>query len=190
MSTANLQGTVVLGFGPQAMDWLSKASKICGNTAVIDPDVARMAGANMAAGTPEALADLRKRLEPSALQGIEERLTRFPGAARWLAVGERGMSSEALFTRLSGIEVDDDASHLHPADPDDFRRCRLMLESVPALASRLQIASDLSATWAALIAAWPELCGLMDEESPDWRSPTRTSRANRLYERMRELQGR
>ena len=45
---ASEAGTVVLGFGSQEMDWLGKAAKVCGKGAVIDPDVARMAGANYA----------------------------------------------------------------------------------------------------------------------------------------------
>ena len=41
---SDTHGTVVLGFGPQPLNWFHNAMKSCGSDAVIDPDVARMAG--------------------------------------------------------------------------------------------------------------------------------------------------
>jgi hypothetical protein len=192
--------TVVLGFGPQPMDWLSKAAKIAGKHAVIDPDVARMAGANLAAGTPEALAELRKRLTPGALAAVDADMPGGApdGAAEWLASGEHGASSEALFTRLSAIATENPSRAgvlserdrtAHPYDPQDFRRCRLMLEAVPSLQALLPLAADLSPIWAALVGAWPELCALMDEEFPQWRTGE-FGRAPRLYARLKSLTNR
>jgi hypothetical protein len=58
-----MNGIVILGCGPQEMDFLSKCLKICGKSAVIDPDVARMANADFAVGPADALQDLREKLE-------------------------------------------------------------------------------------------------------------------------------
>lgn len=41
-------GTVVLGFGPQPLTWLSSASKLCGKNAIVYPRIATMSGATMA----------------------------------------------------------------------------------------------------------------------------------------------
>lgn len=174
--------SVVLGFGPQPLDWISKAVKVIGKTAVLDPDVARMAGANLAAGTPEALGELRRRLEAGALQAAQQKHPEAPpGATEWLAKGERGMSSEALFTRLSGIDARDGRRSMetekrdrvaHPFDPADLRRCRLMLEAIPSLAVKLYQAADLSPEWARLIGRWDDLTALMNTECPTWRDAT------------------
>ena len=165
------QGTVVLGFGPQPMDWLSKASVLCGKGAVMDATVARMAGANLAAGTPEALAALRQRLEAGALL-VQQQAN--PGlseaATRWLAGGERGLSSETIFTHLTGINALNVRDKYHPYDPADLRRCRLLLEQVPELVPLFHKMSTASKEWAALVKSWADLCTTMDAESPDWRT--------------------
>lgn len=82
------EGVVVLGFGPQPIDFFSKAMKVCGKDAVVNPDVARMAGANIAAGSPAALAALRERLEPGARAATEHECagaTLSLAATDWLA---------------------------------------------------------------------------------------------------------
>ncbi len=199
MSKSEINGTVVLGFGPQEMDWLGKVAKLCGRGAVMAPDVARMAGANLAGGTPAALAALRERLAPGAMQAQAAATPDAPaGALQWLAFGERGMSSEALFLRLTGIspgrpsrcEFDERDRTAHPYDPDDLRRCRLMLEAVPAARARLQEAAELSPAWAALVAIWPELEATMDGETPDWRDPKCGGTAPATYQLMKRAIGR
>jgi len=187
--------TVVLGFGPQEMDWLSKVSKVCGRDAVMNPDVARMAGATFAVGPREALDKLRQRLVAGAI--AQEKVTR-PGlsqdAQRWLATGERGMSSEAMFEHLTGVKCTRDgswpkASTAHPYDPDDFRRCRLLLEQVPELASNLVKLRSLSDAWRGLVDSWTEICDAMDWETPDWRNPKGGSRAPMTYQLIKKAIG-
>lgn len=173
-TTETPSGAVILYFGPQPMSFLKEAVHVCGKEAVIDPDVARMAGAMTAVGRPEHLAFLRKRLEPGALQAEREGAragSLIPGATEWLANGERGSSSETLFTRLSGIDACKyNNKPAHPYDPDDLKRCRLMLERCPSLQEKLPDAADISPQWAALVAAWGEICATMDAESPNWRA--------------------
>lgn len=170
-------GTVVLGFGPQPMDWFSKAMKATGRDAVMDQDVARMAGATLAAGAPAALDALRKRLEAGALQAARaENPWASKAATQWLATGERGMSSEAMFFHLTGIKctrgrASRDDRTAHPYDPADLRRCRLLLEQVPELQILLPKMASLSGPWARLIRDWDVICSTMDAEAPNWRTP-------------------
>jgi len=190
--TTEIEGTVVLGFGPQAMDWISKASKLCGKTAVMDPQVAEMAGANLAAGTPEALAALRQRLEAGAFQAAQQENPGLSEAAtRWLASGERGLSSETMFQHLTGIEVLkghwQDRFPFTPSDPADLRRCRLLLEQVPELVPLFHKMSTASKEWAALVKNWANLCTTMDGEAPNWRSKDKGERASKTYEMMKTL---
>lgn len=88
----------------------------------------------------------------------------------WLANGKRGISSETIFTMLTGINALGDHSHSHPYDPDDLKRCRLLLEQCPQLQNIFYEMEKVSKEWAFLVANWDELCKTMDEEAPDWRN--------------------
>lgn len=163
MSTEEITGVVVLAYGPQPMEFLSKAAKVCGKSAVLDQDVARMAGAMMAVGEPEALDALRQRLNPGAFQAERDaHPTLSIEATKWLASGERGISSNTLFTVLTGVDALRNWGMDHPHDPADFRRCRLLLEQVPELRPLLPKMSQVSAVWAALVARWDDICACMD----------------------------
>ena len=88
---------------------------------------------------------------------------------QWLASGERGMSSEALFSRLTGIAMKRPRFD-HPWDVYDFGRCVMMLDACPSLAPHVADAADLSRTWAALISEWDGLVSMyrMDDS---WEGP-------------------
>lgn len=109
---------------------------------------------------------------------------------RWLANGERGISSETIFTHLTGINALRDWGGDHPHDPADLRRCRLLLDQCPALQAELPRMAGVSAVWGSLVQHWDELCALMDEEIPNWRAPKRGALAPRTYARMKEIIGR
>lgn len=165
-------GVVILGFGPQPMDFFGKATKVCGKDAVISPDVARMAGANLAAGTPAALAKLRARLEAGMRADVMKSYPYLPPSCReWIATGERGVSSETLFQCLAGIKGFQDRPD-HPYDPADFARCRKMLEQCHDLQEWFtpSMIADLGPVWRALYGHWNELCATMDAEAPEWRA--------------------
>jgi len=182
-------GTVVLGFGPQPMDWIAKAAKVCGKDAVVDPDVARMAGANLAAGNPSALALLRARLEAGALDAVRKKYPQtklMHGSAEWIAYGERGTSSEALFSHLTSIHIVHPRDRAaHPRDPDDLRRCMLMMDAVPQVIHSSAIVSELSPEWARLMARWAELRIAFETECPNWR--TGPWKAPKTYALMKEI---
>lgn len=89
-----------------------------------------------------------------------------PSAAlEWLRTGERGISSEVIFERLTGIPVQNGSRKDVPSDPDDLRRCRLLLDAVPEFGARLEEMADVSERWAKLVKVWNRLCAIMDEET-------------------------
>jgi len=105
------------------------------------------------------------------------------GASDWLRTGERGISSEAIFSHLTGIPVCGHWGLRPPADPDDLRRCRLLLEAVPAFAAELHRMAEVSEEWAALVERWDKICATMDREVPEWRE--RRGSAPETYAIMR-----
>ena len=185
----DLGHAVVLGFGPQPISFFKNAAKLCGDNAVLDQDVARMAGATMAVGQPQDLAELRKRLEPAA-RAQQAAAPANAGlsaeAVSWLAAGERGLSSDTLFTATTGVDVLRRNGYNYPHDPADLRRCRLLLEQVPEVRANFRKVAHVHPVWEALVARWDELCTLMDGETPEWRS-ARGGSAKQTYKLMKEI---
>lgn len=103
-------------------------------------------------------------------------------AVMWLATGERGLSSETLFTFTTGVDAEGYHGHNYPHDPADLRRCRQLLKDCPELVSCLPRVAAAGPEWAALVARWDELCAVMDEESPEWKG-----RAPKTYALMKEI---
>lgn len=188
-NTTTPQGIVILAFGPQPLDFFTKAQKIIGKDAVLNPDVARMAGASFAVGPQNAMDALRQRLEAGALEaetkanpGLSE------AATRWLACGERGVSSNSIFKHLTAIDALQGRRMDVPKDPADLRRCRLLLEQVPELAPRFPRMAEVSEAWANLVRSWDVICATMDEECPRWRNIPGT--ANKTYNLIKIAIGR
>jgi len=90
-------------------------------------------------------------------------------AIAWLASGERGTSSNTIFTHLSGVNAMDKWGGRHPGDPADFRRCRLLLNQVPEFQARIGELRKISPVWDRLVSNWADLCDTMDQEFPAWR---------------------
>lgn len=94
----------------------------------------------------------------------------FPLAlVRWLAGGERGMSSDTIVQHLTGLPALAGADPCEPSDPGDLKRCRALLELVPELVEHFPRMREVSPEWARLCDHWDALCSLMDEEAPNWR---------------------
>jgi len=148
---------------------------------VLHAGTARMLEATAVIGLPGALARLRQRETPAAIERVRARLGRAalrldPDALRWLAAGEHGPACLALFLLLTGVRP----RHYHgtlrdfPRDAGAFRRCRLLIEQVPSLRQALEVLAERVheagvAEWAALAQAWDDICAHMDYEAPDWR---------------------
>lgn len=184
--TKELNGTVVLGFGPQPLDFLSKSAKLSGKGAVLDQDVARMAGATFAIGQPELFAELRQRLEMGALIAQRQATPHLSLAAtNWLANGQRGISSNTMFTVMTGVDALGDSSPSHPHDPDDLDRCLLLLHAVPELRAKLPLMAKASPAWAALVEVWDQLESLhIAEVGLGW---TKGNSAAETYKLMRTI---
>lgn len=108
---------------------------------------------------------------------------------QWLANGQRGLSSNQMFKHLTGIETERDErrrEEVHfPYDPDDLRRCRLLLERCPELMPALPRMASCSPEWEALVVHWDDLCLTMDREAPNWRNAE--GRAAETYKMMKDL---
>ena len=94
-------------------------------------------------------------------------------ATEWLVSGEQGLSSKAMFHRLVlGRRV---RPFDYPHDPDDFRRCELLLREVPGLRERLPAMASAHPYWAALVRSWDRIVKTMEDESPGvFERPPRT----------------
>lgn len=181
-----LAGIVVFGYGPQPIDFLSKAAKIAGEGAVLDQDAARMAGAHFAIGQPELFAELRQRLELGALIAQKQDTPHLSLAATtWLANGRRGISSDTMFTVMTGVDATRYGYQSHPHDPDDLDRCLALLHDVPELRAKLPLMAKASPEWAALIAVWDQLEALhIAEVGIGW---TKGNSAAETYKLMRTI---
>ena len=108
----------------------------------------------------------------------------------WLANGERGISSEAIVSQLTGQQVGRRWSGSdHPHDPGDFRRCELLLRNYPL--ARLTFVAEMpkrSEVWTRLVEHWDELVALIETECPDAFNGRRShGSAPKAYQLMKEL---
>lgn len=103
----------------------------------------------------------------------------------WLLNGERGLSGNAMVGHITGVG----GATNHPLDPDDLRRCRLLVEQVPVIRAFLPRMATCSPVWARIVAHWDELCSLMDAEAPDWRKGRGSApQTYALLQKLREVQ--
>lgn len=103
----------------------------------------------------------------------------------WLANGERGISSEAIVSHLTGLPVGRNWGSDYPADPDDFRRCQALLERVPLARLMLPLMATRSPEWARLVAAWDDIAAAILAEAPEYMQRRGSSPAG--YRLMRSL---
>ena len=82
----------------------------------------------------------------------------------WLALGERGISSEAIALTTLGVHpIGHRASW--PLDPGDLRRCLLLLEEVPETREKgLLVLAKRCPKWAALVKVWDRLSETLRSE--------------------------
>lgn len=103
----------------------------------------------------------------------------------WLKYGDRGTSSEAIVTVLTGVNIVNIAPKGRlraPCDPSDFGRCLGLLHAVPEFRDRLAEMMPRSPKWATIVYHWVELEELYNECIFE-----KLSRCPKLYDRMKEL---
>jgi hypothetical protein len=146
-------------------------TKMVSRKAVLDIHLARLAGVSFAMGLK---ADT-KALSEQITQRILTMRPNMTPLERWLAVGQRGSSSDAMAHHLAGAPLAGApcprSKTAHPHDADDFQRCAVLLAQVPELQPRLPRMAEVSPTWAALVAAWPAITAeLVREGGPNWQA--------------------
>ena len=113
-------------------------------------------------------------------------------AIQWLANGERGLSSESMFTVMTGtnamqfVGTHKRTPTEHPRDPDDFRRCELLLRQVPELRDRMHTMKMVSPAWYWLSNRWNEIVQCLEGEIPGVFDGA-TGRAPRTYDLIRSI---
>lgn len=106
----------------------------------------------------------------------------------WLAFGERGISSEAIVSRLTGHPIlGSHWSSTYPHDPADFRRCQLLLNAVPLARLMLPAMRAESPQWSRLVDAWDEIHEAIESEVPDYLGRWSTGSATAGYRLMRRV---
>ena len=104
----------------------------------------------------------------------------------WLASGERGVSSNAIVSRLTGTQVGRAWSGNHPHDPDDFRRCQLLLNAHPLAVVEFHAMRSVSPQWARLVDSWDEIHTTIESEVPGYLDGASGGRARLAYHLMRQ----
>jgi hypothetical protein len=112
-------------------------------------------------------------------------------AIKWLASGERGQSSNTLFSILTGVNAHSGFCGLsHPSDPDDFKRCEKLLRQCPELRADLWRMKGITPAWGPLVEHWDNLVELFESEVPGvldgGKWPFRVP-ATKTYELMKSL---
>lgn len=154
----------------------------------MDSGLANKIGATLVMGKKDSLSMLSN--DPGIKSIIKARVASEIGrskisdeAKEWLENGERGLSSNSIFARLTGINIL--RSDEHPRDASDLRRCRLLLEAVPEFGHKISMMKDVSPEWSAIASDWNAICAIMDEETPSWREGI--GRASLADKRIKEL---
>jgi len=193
--TVNTRDGCTLITGAMPADHLVALTRTAGDGAVLSADLAQLAGVQFAWGDPTNVDALTARLRAERLadlaaakqQGAPLHGDLSDAARRWLAVGEQGLSSCSMFWRLTGVKPDyigDQRHYDHPHDPDDLRRCLLLLDQVPEFKGRVREMIGCSREWGALAQAWDDLVATLESEIPEWRNPPAGSSARVTYDKM------
>ncbi len=95
---------------------------------------------------------------------------KFTTPAEWLASWDTGQSAMTIANVMVGYRLDGRMVDSIPYDPSDFGRCYRLLAAFPAWRARLSEMTRIEG-WPPLVAAWPELEKLYEEELPLGKAP-------------------
>lgn len=104
---------------------------------------------------------------------------------QWLASGQRGTSSETIFTHLTGVNALGSSGMDHPHDPSDLMRCEKLLRQCPELRAAMPRMAECGPVWQQLVDEWDALVALVLEDAPDWMKGRGS--AKKAYDRMCEI---
>lgn len=184
-------------FGSIPMSEIASITDGAPEGSVIDLDLARLAGANLAFGPRENIDKARflyrKKAESEAEKAADE--NQYPGlsrkAVKWLLSGEHGSSSMFMFAITTGATLDqvERRSVAWPWDADDFRRCALLWDQVPEVRENLDKMREVNSIWCRLVEQWDDLIELLTQDYPGWRKGIGSSKGRSLYQRIKEIIG-
>ena len=169
---------VTLVEGSIPVDHMVALSALEGKNAVMSHYLAQLANVQLAWGQPDRVDELAKKLK----EGILKSRPLMTPLERWLAVGSRGRSSNAIVGNLKGIFMD--SLKAHPGDPSDLLTCVKLLEEVPELREDFAKMAGVSAAWEALVRDWESLVGLLREEAGERWSDGRGWKSPRTFDAM------
>jgi hypothetical protein len=89
-------------------------------------------------------------------------------AAWWKERGEVGISSETIYGAFTGSRPQNTNI---PFDPDDFRRCKQLLDLIPEWRADLARVAKVYRWWLPFVEAWPDLERMYGEEAPTGECP-------------------
>jgi len=107
---------------------------------------------------------------------VDQSWPEYEKAKWWISGnGERGMSSECIFYNITRAHADPGIASLHvlidevsrcahPHDPDDFRRCHLLLQAVPEWKEKLHLMKSVSPVWEKLVDNWNLFTELLQDQ--------------------------
>lgn len=100
-------------------------------------------------------------------QKDEEKYDRLsPEAINWLANGDRGISSNTIFTVITGIDCMGGHMNYHPRDLADFIRCEKLLIAVPELRKTFNKMIEVSVIWERLVLNWQGIKNRLELDCP------------------------
>lgn len=182
-----MKGVFIL-FEPVSIEKLAVLTEQLHSGSVVCPRTAKMLNANVVAGDPVYLHKLRQLLEAGVTISNKENpanATLSKEAIEWLSSGERGISSEAMFTNITGVDALGEWAPHTPSDPSDFMRCRKLLKKCPEINDQRNKMRHVNAQWAVLMDHWEDLCEILDAEAPDFRNGNGS--APKTYAAMKEI---
>lgn len=104
-------------------------------------------------------------------------------AAWWLANGEHGLSSKTIYSVITGQNIMGTRyGYAHPCDPDDFRRCYLLLKAVPEWRIKLDRMRSISPVWNSLVDNWDKLTEMLEVAMK-----SKTGKAPEMYDLMKSI---
>lgn len=169
--------TLVEGMLP--LDHFTALVGLAGDGGVLSTYLAQLAQVQWAWGQPEDVDRLAAELKAQILAARPN----MTALERWLAVGFRGKSSNAIVGNLRGVYVDD--LRAHPHDSSDLWTCIKLLDEVPGLRADLQMMSGVSKEWESLVESWDALEQLLREEAGECWGDGRGWKSPKTYEAMK-----
>jgi len=104
----------------------------------------------------------------------------------WLANGEVGISSEAIAFKMLGINKTPTFAN-HPRDPEDIRRCFILVDLSPEIRNRLGEMREISGRWSAIVNNWDKIRDQLIEEVGDYSGDCTEKKAPKTCELMRSI---